>query len=123
MAERADKTLQLEATVVSLQRQVDEMKSNAIRVANELRSDLIRIQDEIDSKDHLNINRIKHLEAKTDQQHHMNGEKIHLLQVDQAKVVQAVQFGGYFIKFIWGICGTVLGSMLTALALRLIQSP
>jgi hypothetical protein len=120
MADSTDKILQLEAALVFLQKQVDEMKSNAVMVTKDLKSDILRIGDEIEQKHYMNGERFHQLESKSDQQYHMNGEKIHLLEVNQAKIIQAVQFGGYFIKMIWGVCGAALASIVTLIITHLV---
>jgi hypothetical protein len=122
-----DKVLHVEATLVALQRQVDEMKANTIRITEELKGDLIRISDDIDSQQRVNGERldkntekIHQIEDKMENKYYMNGERLHRLEVDQAKIVQAVQLGGYFIKMLWGLVGAVCGAILSVVISKLI---
>lgn len=115
-----DKTLQIEATLVSLQRQIDEMKANSIRLVDDMKDEIERVDDDVERKHRSNGEKISQLEAKTDRRANINYEKIHQLEVNQAKIIQAVQLGGYFVKGLWGICGAVGGALVTALLSRVL---
>ena len=115
-----DKILQIEAMLVSLQRQVDEVKSNSIRIIDDINDDIERIEDEMDRKHNVSNERFHHIEIKIDHRCNINSEKIHQLEVNQAKIIQAVQLGGYFIKMVWGLCGAVGGAITASLISHLI---
>lgn len=73
----------IEATLASLQRQVDEVKVN-----------------------------MKRLEDESDKRHGENTEKLGSLEIGQAKILQAIQFGGTIMHIIWGLGGTIVGGFI-----------